>query len=63
MSVEHPVTCDERCYDLASWLLEAEPIEQCLFSHANANELGGVLEKAAKEWIANAMNNYDPTRE
>jgi hypothetical protein len=55
---EYPVTCDEKCYDLASAFLEDH---SHLFSHNNTEVLGGVIQKAIDEWIADANDNYDPT--
>lgn len=52
-SVFYPVTCRARYYDAASTILEEE---LNLHSHANANELGAVIE----QWIASKRNNWAP---
>lgn len=49
----YPVTCRARYYDAASTILEEEGQ---LFNHANANELGAVIE----QWIATKRNNWEP---
>lgn len=53
-AIEYPVTCEERCYEAASLLLEAHPH---LFTHKNANELGAVIEA----WIKRKDDNYEPS--
>lgn len=53
------VTCDEHCYDLASWWLE-DDVYRGLFNHDNCNELGGVIQKAIDEWVADKKANYTP---
>jgi hypothetical protein len=57
VSKTYPVTCDEKCYDLASAFLEDHP---GLHGHDEANELGGVIQKAIDEWIADAKDNLTP---
>lgn len=52
-SILYPVTCRARYYDAASTILEDE---LHLFNHANANELGAVIE----QWIATKRNNWEP---
>lgn len=57
MPIEYPVTCDEKCYDLASVFLEDHPE---LHSHETANHLGGVIQKAIDGWIEDAKANHTP---
>lgn len=54
---KYKVTCDEKCYELASFFLEDH---QGLRSHDHANQLGGVIQKAIDEWIADAVANHTP---
>jgi hypothetical protein len=49
----YPVTCRARYYDAASTILEDE---LRLFNHANANELGAVIE----QWIERKRGNLGP---
>lgn len=49
----YPVTCRARYYDAASRILEEEGQ---LFRHANANELGHVIQ----QWIEQKRNNLVP---
>lgn len=54
---EYRVTCDPQCYELASAFLEDHP---GFFTHRNADELGGVIQKAIDGWIADAKANHTP---
>lgn len=49
----YPGTCGDRYYTSASRILEDE---QGLFSHANCNELGALIE----QWIKDAKDNWEP---
>lgn len=49
----YPVTCRARYYDAASTILEDE---MRLFNHANANELGSLIE----QWIESKRGNLGP---
>jgi hypothetical protein len=51
--IPSPVTCRPRYYDAASTILEDE---LRLFTHANANELGAVIE----QWIERKRGNLGP---
>lgn len=51
--ISYPVTCRARYYDAASRILEDE---LHLFTHANADELGLVIE----QWIEKKRENWEP---
>jgi hypothetical protein len=53
VSVSYPVTCRARYYDAASRILEDE---LRLFTHANADELGLLIE----QWIEKKRANWEP---
>lgn len=48
-----PLACEDRYYEAASKILEDD---DQLFSHANCNELGALIQ----QWIADARENWEP---